>query len=43
VKSLDDLLTVLERLKPGDEATLTVARAGKTRKQKVKLGASTDE
>ena len=43
VKSLDDLLTVLERLKPGDEATLTVARAGKTRKQKVKLGASTEE
>jgi S1-C subfamily serine protease len=43
VKSLDDLLTVLERLKPGDEATLTVSRAGKTRKQKVTLGTSTED
>jgi S1-C subfamily serine protease len=43
VKTLDDLLTALERLQPGDEASVTVSRGGKTRKQKVKLGASTEE
>jgi S1-C subfamily serine protease len=43
VKSLDDLLTVLERLQPGDAATVTLSRAGKERKEKVTLGTSTEE
>jgi S1-C subfamily serine protease len=37
VEDLDDMLTALERLQPGDKATLTVWRAGKTRKQVVTL------
>ncbi len=37
VETLDDMLNALERLQPGDQATLTVSRAGKTRKQTVTL------
>ncbi len=37
VKSLDDVLTVLERHQPGDRLTLSVWRAGKSRKQAVQL------
>ncbi len=37
---LDSMLSVLERYKPGDPVTLTLWRAGKTRKQPVTLGAS---
>jgi S1-C subfamily serine protease len=40
VETLDDMLTALERLQPGDKATLTVWRAGKTRKQGVTLAES---
>jgi S1-C subfamily serine protease len=40
VATLDDLLTQLERYNPGDSVTLTVSRAGKTRKQAVTLAAS---
>jgi len=40
VEDLDDMLTALERLQPGDKATLTVWRAGKTRKQVVTLAES---
>ena len=40
VASLDDLLTQLERHQPGDSVTLTLWRAGKTRKQAVALVAS---
>jgi len=40
VKNLDDLLSVLERYRPGDKVTLTVSRDGKTRKQAVTLGES---
>jgi S1-C subfamily serine protease len=40
VETLDDMLTALERLQPGDRATLTVWRAGKTRKQGVTLAES---
>ena len=38
VASLDDMLTQLERRQPGDTVTLTLWRAGKTRKQTVALG-----
>ena len=38
VADLDDLLTQLERYQPGDKVTLTLWRAGKTRKQEVMLG-----
>jgi S1-C subfamily serine protease len=40
VANLDELLTQLERHQPGDNVTLTVWRAGKTRKQAVLLAAS---
>jgi len=39
VDDLDDMLTALERLQPGDRATLTVWRAGQTRKVAVTLAA----
>lgn len=42
VEDLDDLLNALERLQPGDRATLTVWRAGKSRKVTVTLVASDD-
>lgn len=42
VRNLDDMLTVLERLQPGDKATLTLWRAGKTRQQTVTLAESED-
>jgi len=38
ISSLDDMLTVLEKRQPGDTVTLTVWRAGKTRKQAAVLG-----
>jgi S1-C subfamily serine protease len=37
VSSLDDMLAVLERRQPGDSVTLTVWRAGQTRRQAVVL------
>ncbi|HEU5296882.1 MAG TPA: trypsin-like peptidase domain-containing protein [Burkholderiaceae bacterium] len=37
VANLDDLLTELEARRPGDTVTLTLSRAGKTRKQPVAL------
>ncbi|MEW6707549.1 MAG: trypsin-like peptidase domain-containing protein [Pseudomonadota bacterium] len=37
VETLDDMLNALERLQPGDTATLSIWRAGKTRKQTVTL------
>ncbi|HSB99035.1 MAG TPA: trypsin-like peptidase domain-containing protein [Burkholderiaceae bacterium] len=40
VASLDDLLTQLERHQPGESVTLTLWRAGKTRKQAIALAAS---
>ncbi|EHR70409.1 trypsin-like serine protease with PDZ domain [Burkholderiales bacterium JOSHI_001] len=40
VADLDDLLTQLERHKPGDSVTLSLWRAGQTRKAAVTLGAS---
>lgn len=40
VSDLDDMLTTLERHQPGDRVTLTVWRAGKTRKQVVTLAES---
>lgn len=40
VATLDDLLTALERHSPGDNVTLTLWRAGKTRKQTVSLSAA---
>ncbi|MBE7416540.1 MAG: trypsin-like peptidase domain-containing protein [Ideonella sp.] len=39
VATLDDVLTVLEAHSPGDSVTLTLWRAGKTRKQSVSLSA----
>jgi len=40
VSDIDSMLTVLERFQPGDKVTLTLWRAGKTRKQEVTLGTS---
>ena len=40
VSDLDDMLTALERFQPGDKVTLTLWRAGKTRKQSVTLAES---
>ena len=40
VADLDDMLTLLERRQPGDTVTLTLWRAGQTRKQAVVLGSS---
>jgi S1-C subfamily serine protease len=37
IKSLDDMLTVLEKHAPGDTVTLSVWRAGRSRKQTVTL------
>ncbi len=37
VANLDDVLTVLEARQPGDNVTLTLWNAGKTRQQKVRL------
>jgi S1-C subfamily serine protease len=37
VSDLDDMLTALERFQPGDQVTLSLWRAGKTRKQAVTL------
>jgi S1-C subfamily serine protease len=39
VGSLDDMLTALERRQPGEGVTLTVWRAGKTRKVQAALAA----
>ena len=39
VANLDDLLTQLEGRQPGDSVTLTLWRAGKTRKQALALAA----
>jgi S1-C subfamily serine protease len=43
VKNLDDLLSALERYKPGDEVSVTTWRQGQTRKVKAKLGTSSEE
>jgi S1-C subfamily serine protease len=40
VTDLDSMLSALERHQPGDEATLTLWRDGKSRTEKVKLGTS---
>ncbi|WP_408908419.1 hypothetical protein [Variovorax paradoxus] len=40
VTSADDVLTVLERLQPGDAVELTLWRAGATRRQKATLATS---
>ena len=40
VNDVDDLLTLLERRQPGETVTLTLWRAGQTRKQAVQLGSS---
>jgi S1-C subfamily serine protease len=40
VSDIDGLLTLLERKQPGDTVTLTLWRAGQTRKQAVVLGSS---
>ena len=40
VVDLDDLFTALERMRPGERVTLTVWRAGQTRKVGVVLGAA---
>ena len=40
VANLDDLLTQLEAHQPGDNVTLTLWRAGKTRKQSLALAAA---
>jgi len=40
VGDIDDMLTLLERRAPGDTVTLTLWRAGQTRKQAVVLGSS---
>jgi S1-C subfamily serine protease len=42
VETLDDMLTALERLQPGDTSTVTLWRSGATRKVTVKLGESDD-
>jgi S1-C subfamily serine protease len=42
VGDFDDLLTSLERYRPGDRVTLTVWRAGRSRKQVVALDESSD-
>ncbi|MED5618292.1 S1C family serine protease [Ideonella sp. BN130291] len=42
IDTLDDMLNALERLQPGDKATLTVSRAGKSRKVAVTLAESED-
>jgi S1-C subfamily serine protease len=39
VTDLDDMLSVLEGRQPGETVTLTVWRAGQTRKQAVQLAA----
>ena len=40
IKDLDDMLTALERYQPGDRVTLSLWRAGKSRKQSVVLAES---
>jgi S1-C subfamily serine protease len=40
VKDFDDTMTILERYQPGDRVTLTVWRAGKSRKVTVTLAES---
>lgn len=40
IDSLDDMLSLLERRQPGERVTLTVWRAGQTRKQQVTLAAA---
>lgn len=42
VATLDDMLTALEKLQPGDVCTVTLWRAGQTRQQRVTLAASED-
>ena len=42
VANFDDMLNVLERLRPGDKVTLTLWRAGQTRKQVVTLAESSE-
>lgn len=42
VTTLDDMLTALEKLQPGDSCTVTLWRAGQTRQQRVILAASED-
>ena len=39
IKSLDDMLTVLEKHQPGETVTLNVWRSGKSRKQALALAA----
>ncbi|MCB1982990.1 MAG: trypsin-like peptidase domain-containing protein [Rhodoferax sp.] len=40
VKTLDDILTLLEQRQPGDKVTLTLWRAGRARQEQVTLGSS---
>nr|HMQ72821.1 PDZ domain-containing protein [Rubrivivax sp.] len=40
VKTLDDILTLLEQRQPGDKVTLTLWRAGRARQEQVTLGTS---
>ncbi|MBV8501458.1 MAG: trypsin-like peptidase domain-containing protein [Paucibacter sp.] len=42
VETLDDMLTALERMQPGDICTLTIWRSGATRRLAVKLAESED-
>jgi S1-C subfamily serine protease len=42
VENFDDMLNALEQLNPGDQAALTVWRAGSTRKVSATLGESTE-
>jgi len=42
VETLDDLLSALERHEPGDNCTLTLWRAGTTRRQVVTLAGTDD-
>src|SRR5262249_57767434 len=42
VETLDDMLTALERLQPGETCTVTLWRNGTTRKATVTLGESDD-
>jgi len=40
VKDMDDVLSLLEKRAPGDSVTLSIWRAGQTRKQTVVLSVS---
>jgi S1-C subfamily serine protease len=39
VSGVDDLLSMIERKRPGDEVTVTIRRGGKSQQVKVRLGA----